>query len=72
MVLHGLTYTSSFSNHLIALKGEHVSAEGSTETVLTTDLIQTVFNMDCHIWKDQKLEAPLVVPRFGDVKSKLA
>ncbi len=72
MVLHDLNYASRFCDHLIALKDGHVNAAGPTETVLTEDLIWDVFDVDCHIWRDQKSGMPLVVPTPPDPETGVA
>lgn len=46
MVLHDINQAIRFSDHLIAMKNGEILASGSTEEVLTKDILERVFNID--------------------------
>ncbi|MCP8609530.1 ABC transporter ATP-binding protein, partial [Acinetobacter baumannii] len=61
MVLHDINQAIRFSDHLIAMKEGDIIATGSTEDVLTQEILEKVFNIDVVLSKDPKTGKPLLV-----------
>ncbi|MFA9444612.1 ABC transporter ATP-binding protein [Egicoccus sp. AB-alg6-2] len=62
MVLHELNQASRYADHLVAMSGGKVLAEGLPSDVLTGDLVETVFGLRCRIIPDPVSGSPMVVP----------
>lgn len=45
MVLHDLNHASRFSDYMIAMKSGKIATEGSPETVMTSDNLKTIFDI---------------------------
>ncbi|MDR7319056.1 ABC transporter ATP-binding protein [Brevibacillus nitrificans] len=69
MVLHDLNLACRYAHHIVAVHNTTVVAEGSPDDVLTTDLVRTVFDMDCQITLDPLYGTPMCIPYS---KSRLA
>lgn len=69
MVLHDLNLACRYAHHIVAVHNSTVVAEGSPDDVLTTDLVRTVFDMDCQITLDPLYGTPMCIPYS---KSRLA
>lgn len=61
MVLHDINQAIRFSDHLIAMKNGEILASGSTEEVLTKDILERVFNIDVVLSEDPRTGKPLLV-----------
>lgn len=62
MVLHDLNLACRYAHNLIAIKNGTVYAQGKPEEIITQDLIQRVFDMNCEISKDPMFGTPLCIP----------
>lgn len=62
MVLHDLNLACRYAHHIVAVHDQSVVAEGTPDEVLTTDLVRTVFHMDCQITKDPLYGTPMCIP----------
>lgn len=62
MVLHDLNQACRYAHHLVAIKGGKVFAQGAPSEVVTTAMVQEVFNLPCHIALDPVSGTPLCVP----------
>ncbi|GED72694.1 putative siderophore transport system ATP-binding protein YusV [Brevibacillus reuszeri] len=62
MVLHDLNLACRYAHHIVAVHGQSVVAEGTPDEVLTTDLVRTVFHMDCQITQDPLYGTPMCIP----------
>lgn len=62
MVLHDLNLACRYAHHIVAVHNQTVVAEGAPEEVLTTDLVRTVFDMDCQITLDPLYGTPMCIP----------
>ena len=62
MVLHELNQASRYADHLVAMCGGQVLAEGVPGDVLTEDLVEQVFGLRCRIVPDPVSGSPMVVP----------
>ncbi|GEB33343.1 MULTISPECIES: ABC transporter ATP-binding protein [Brevibacillus] len=62
MVLHDLNLACRYAHHIVAVHNQTVVAEGAPEDILTTDLVRTVFDMDCQITLDPLYGTPMCIP----------
>lgn len=62
MVLHDLNLACRYAHHIVAVHNQTVVAEGTPNEVLTTDLVRTVFDMDCQITQDPLYGTPMCIP----------
>ncbi len=62
MVLHDLNLSARYADHLIALHGGRVAAEGTPQDVVTEEVVRTVFGLDNRVIEDPVSHTPLVVP----------
>ncbi|SDG92420.1 ABC transporter ATP-binding protein [Sulfitobacter delicatus] len=62
MVLHDLNLAARYADHLIAVGGGGIRAEGAPQQVLTEELVQTVFGLSCRIVTDPVSHTPVMVP----------
>ena len=58
MVLHDINQAIRFSDHLIAMKDGNIVANGSTQEVLTKDILEKVFNIDVVLDQDPRTGKP--------------
>ncbi|WP_328989076.1 ABC transporter ATP-binding protein [Kribbella sp. NBC_01245] len=63
LVLHDLNLASRYADHLIALKGGQVVAEGPPRDVVTAELVEEVFGLPCAVIEDPLTGTPLVLPK---------
>jgi iron complex transport system ATP-binding protein len=61
-VLHDLNQAARYATHLIAMKDGAIVAEGEPGTVVTADLVQSVYGLACEVIPDPQTGTPLVVP----------
>ena len=61
MVLHDINQAIRFSYHLIAMKEGNIVANGTTQEVLTKDILEKVFNIDVVLDEDPRTGKPLLV-----------
>ncbi|MEU4541177.1 ABC transporter ATP-binding protein [Streptosporangium sp. NPDC023825] len=61
-VLHDLNLASRFCDHIIAMAGGAVVAEGPPAEVITAELVEKVFGLSCVIVPDPVAGTPVVVP----------
>lgn len=71
MVLHDLNHACRYADHLIALKSGNIITEGEPGEVITEEIVQAVFGIECRIVPDPVTDTPLVVP-LSRVKKKKA
>ncbi|MFJ4175076.1 ABC transporter ATP-binding protein [Microbacterium sp. NPDC089696] len=62
-VLHDLNHAARYATHIIAMKDGAVVAEGTPREIVTAELVQEVFGLDCVVIDDPVAGSPLVVPR---------
>lgn len=62
MVLHDLNLACRYAHHIVAVRNKQVYAQGKPEEVVTAEMVQAVFRMDCTIIKDPFFGTPLCVP----------
>lgn len=62
-VLHDLNHACRYASHLIAMKDGTIVAKGRPADIVTSDLIETVFDMPSLIIPDPITNTPMVVPK---------
>lgn len=62
-VLHDLNHACRYASHLIAMKDGAIVAKGKPADIVTSDLIETVFDMPSLIIPDPITDTPMVVPK---------
>lgn len=62
MVLHDLNHACRYADHLVAVRGGKVMAQGAPDEIVTEQLVCDVFGVACRIIPDPVTGTPLVVP----------
>ena len=62
MVLHDLNLACRYAHHIVAIHQGSVYAQGKPEEIVTRELVQTVFNMDCQITPCPLYGFPMCIP----------
>lgn len=62
MVLHDLNLAARYADHLVAMVDGTPHAEGMPETVLTEDMVRTVFGLESRIITDPTSGRPMMLP----------
>ena len=62
MVLHDLNDAARHSDHLVAMRDGRIVTEGPAETVVTRQVVRTVFGIDSRVLRDPVTGTPLLVP----------
>ncbi|MCA1011227.1 ABC transporter ATP-binding protein [Halobacillus halophilus] len=62
MVLHDINLACRYADHIIAVKDQTVYAQGKPEEVITCDLMQHVFEMNCDVRQDPLFGTPMCIP----------
>jgi iron complex transport system ATP-binding protein len=63
MVLHDMNLAARYADHVFAMREGRIVASGPPAEVMTSELIRTVFDLDCTVIPDPVSGAPLVLPR---------
>lgn len=63
MVLHDINLSARYADHIFALQGGKLVAEGEPSKVVTSTLIKDVFGLDCTVIEDPVSGSPMVVPK---------
>jgi iron complex transport system ATP-binding protein len=63
MVLHDLNQACRYAHHLIAMREGKILVQGEPSTVMTEEMVKTVFGVDAHIVPDPVTGTPLCVPK---------
>lgn len=64
MVLHDLNLAARYADHMVAVANQSVLASGTPDKIMTSGIIEEVFNMECIITRDPLFGTPMCVP-FG-------
>ncbi|MGC5326130.1 ABC transporter ATP-binding protein [Brevibacillus sp. SYSU BS000544] len=62
MVLHDLNLACRYAHHIVAVQNKRIFAQGAPEKVISEELIQAVFGMDCKIAFDPLFGTPMCIP----------
>ena len=63
MVLHDINLSARYADHIFALKGGKLIAQGSPTEVIDDQLIKKVFDLDATVVTDPVSGTPLIVPK---------
>ncbi|MFF3325100.1 ABC transporter ATP-binding protein [Streptomyces sp. NPDC002889] len=61
-VLHDLNQAARYADHLVAMKGGRIVAQGHPSEIVTADLVRDVFGLESVVVPDPVTGGPLVVP----------
>lgn len=61
-VLHDINLASRYCDHIIAMAGGAIVAEGTPAEVITAELIAKVFGLECVVLTDPVAGTPIIVP----------
>ncbi|MFC0522961.1 ABC transporter ATP-binding protein [Pontibacillus salicampi] len=59
MVLHDLNHAARFADNIIAMKDGDIIQTGSSEEVMTKQVLRSVFNIDAVIGRDPRTQKPM-------------
>ncbi|TYP70608.1 ABC transporter ATP-binding protein [Paenibacillus methanolicus] len=62
MVLHDINLACRYADHIVAIRGGKVEAQGRPEDVVNAALIESVFQLKCEIMPDPLYGTPMIVP----------
>ncbi|MTE19594.1 ATP-binding cassette domain-containing protein [Streptomyces sp. TRM43335] len=62
MVLHDLNQAARYADHLVAMRGGRIAAQGPPAEVVTAALVRDVFGLESVVVPDPVTGGPLVVP----------
>lgn len=62
VVLHDLNLACRYADHIVAMKGGRLVAEGAPRDVVTEDLVKEVFGMKSRVVLDPVSDTPMIVP----------
>ena len=62
MVLHDLDRACRYADYLVAIKAGRVFAAGTPAEIVTTELVEAVFNLKCQIHPDPISGTPMCIP----------
>lgn len=63
MVLHDLNQACRYAHHLIAMRDGKIAVQGEPSTVMTEQMVKTVFGVDAQIAPDPVTGTPMCVPK---------
>ncbi|MDV4151116.1 ABC transporter ATP-binding protein [Clostridium sp. AL.422] len=63
MVLHDINLSARYADYIFALRQGKLIAEGIPSEVITSELINNVFGLDCMVIDDPVSQSPFIVPR---------
>jgi iron complex transport system ATP-binding protein len=75
MVLHDLDRACRYADYLVAIKAGRVFAAGAPAEIVTTELVEAVFNLKCQIYPDPIAGTPMCIPigsKTFDLSSQLS
>ncbi|MFD1954539.1 ABC transporter ATP-binding protein [Paenibacillus thailandensis] len=71
MVLHDINLACRYADHIVAIQGGRIRAQGAPEEIVDAKLIADVFQLECEIIADPLFGTPLCVPHGkGRIRSK--
>ena len=63
VVLHDLNLACRYADHLVAMKGGAILAEGPPAEVVDAAMIAATFGLECEVVRDPVSGTPMIVPR---------
>ncbi|MBJ7549717.1 ABC transporter ATP-binding protein [Marinomonas ostreistagni] len=61
MVVHDLAMAARYADHLIAMKGGEIVAQGSPKQVITPEILESLYGVHCDLLADPHTGAPILV-----------
>lgn len=62
MVLHDLNLACRYAHNIVAVKNKQIFAQGKPELVINSELVKSVFGMECEVTFDPLFGTPLCIP----------
>lgn len=62
MVLHDLNLACRYAHHMVAVHAGNIYAEGPPESIITSETVKKVFQLDCEVIRDPLFGTPLCIP----------
>ena len=62
-VLHDLNQAARYADRIVAMRDGEIARTGRPHEVLTPEVMQRVFDLDCTVIADPETGTPMVVPR---------
>jgi len=62
MVLHDLNLACRYAHNIVAVKDKGIFAQGKPEHVISSNLVEKVFGMNCEITIDPLFGTPMCIP----------
>lgn len=74
MVLHDLNQACRYADYLVAIKDGRIFTAGEPKQVMTEEMVQEVFGLECRVVADPVVGTPMCVPigRKGLAKNKIS
>lgn len=63
MVLHDINLSARYADYLFALRDGALLAEGTPDEIISENLIQDVFRLDCMVAEDPVSHSPYIIPK---------
>ncbi|BAE82794.1 ABC transporter ATP-binding protein [Desulfitobacterium hafniense] len=63
MVLHDINLSARYADYIFAVHQGNLIAQGAPGEIITADLMQQVFGLDCVVARDPVSGSPFIVPR---------
>ncbi|MFC4404084.1 ABC transporter ATP-binding protein [Gracilibacillus xinjiangensis] len=75
MVLHDLNLACRYADHIVAINNKKIYKQGDPDSIITPDLIHSVFGLQCQVTCDPICGSPLCIPfskgrHLNDVKQQ--
>ncbi len=62
-VLHDLNHACRYADEIVVMKSGSIVTQGDPSSVITGDLVQDVYGLECQIIDDPQTGTPLIIPR---------
>jgi iron complex transport system ATP-binding protein len=63
MVLHDINLSARYADYIFALRKGKLIAQGKPSEIITSQLIDIVFGLDCTVIQDPVSYSPFIIPR---------
>nr|WP_297763620.1 ABC transporter ATP-binding protein [uncultured Butyrivibrio sp.] len=67
-ILHDINLSIRYADHIFAMKGGKLIAEGAPRDIITQDLMKKIYGLDCSIITDPETLEPYIIPRSSVIK----
>lgn len=67
MVLHDINLACRYADNIVSLVNKGIYAQGKPKEIITADLVQDVFQLNCEIIEDPIYKTPMCIP-YGNIK----